>query len=86
MCEQKDKTYLKTPTWMKRKRKSTIEVDSCCAEVLLHLWSHGIDTLYHCCGHSFREPYIILAYGYIEDISQVRKLISQKDTRIWQIR
>lgn len=82
MCEQKDKIYLKAPKWMKRKRKPTIEVDSCCAEIFLYLWSHGIDTLYHCCGHSFAKPYIILMSG---EISQVRKLISQKDARDWQI-
>lgn len=84
MCEQKDKAYLRTPPWMKRKRKPTIEVDSCCAMVLLHLWSHGIDTLYHCCGHSFRKPYIILNLSY--DIPQIRELISQKDKRNWEIR
>ena len=28
---------------MKRKRRKTIEVDSCCAEVLTHLWEKGID-------------------------------------------
>lgn len=83
MCLEKDKVYLPTPKWMKRKRKATIEVDSCCATILLHLWKHGIDTLYHCCGHSFQKPFIRLASGY--DISQVRNLIRQKDKRVWDI-
>lgn len=83
MCLKKDKTYLPTPKWMKRKRRATIEVDSCCAAVLLHLWSHGIDTLYHCCGHSFQRPYLILASEY--DISQIRSLIRQIDKRTWKI-
>ena len=86
MCEKNDKMYLPTPKWMKRKRKPTIEVDSCCAEALLYLWSHDIDTLYHCCGHSFSKPYIILMSGCAEEVTQVRKLISQKDKRVWQIR
>ena len=83
MCEYKSKAYLTTPKWMKRKRRATIEVDSCCAELLSFLWEKGIDTLYHCCGHSYRKPYLILAKKY--NISEIRKLIRQKDKRKWII-
>lgn len=84
MCNKADKKYLPTPEWMTRKRRTTIEVDSCCAEVLLHLWVNGIDTLYHCCGHSLRPgPYLILRAGCTEDISKVKKLIKHVDSRNW---
>ncbi len=84
MC--KNKRYLPTPTWMKRKRRSTIEADSCCAKVLLHLWAYKIDTLYHCCRHlSKRRPRLILAAGCTEKISYIRKLIRQVDSRSWSI-
>lgn len=72
---------------MKRKKRDTIEVDSCCAKVLLHLWAHKIDTLYHCCGHLFGEgPWLLLALGCTEKISHIRKLIRQVDNRKWDVR
>lgn len=86
MCGHNDKVNLRTPIWMKRKRKPTIEVDKCCAVVLRHLWKHKIDTLYHCCKHSVGKPYIILAGEYgRKDIARIKKLISQKDKRKWEI-
>ncbi len=92
MCLKKDKVELPTPEFMFRrkqwkKRRATIEVDSCCADVLLELWKHRIDTLYHCCGHGWSaSPYIILAPNCPEKISDVKKLIAQKDSRNWEVR
>ncbi len=87
MCKHKDYKYPSTPPWMKRKRRATIEVDSCCEKVLLHLWAHHIDTLYHCCGHSFKKKaYLILSAGCTESIREVRRLIKQVDNRAWSIR
>ena len=86
MCDKRDKVYLPTPVWMKRKRRATIEVDACCAEVLTHLWENGIDTLYHCCGHwSGSDPYLILAAGCTESVDTIKKLIKQVDNREWRI-
>ena len=85
MCNGADKKYLPTPKWMKRKRRATIEVDSCCAKVLLHLWANRVDTLYHCCFHWQKKPLLVLATGRIKSIKEVRELIKQVDKRYWRI-
>ncbi|MEE9365869.1 MAG: hypothetical protein V3W44_04195 [Dehalococcoidales bacterium] len=88
MCDKYDKVELPSPVWMTRKRRATIEVDACCVPVLEHLWANGVDTLYHCCGHSptYEEPYIILAASCTVPAADVKTLVRQVDTRQWNIR
>lgn len=90
MCGKYDKVELPTPQFMKerpywKKKRATIEVDRCCAKVLEHLWSHSIDTQFHCCGHGGHIPYIMLAMFCTVQLSYIEKLIREVDPRAWRI-
>jgi len=61
----------------------TIEIDSCIAEVINHLWTNKIDTLGSCCGHNKESPSVVISTN--ENPAEVRKLLLEVDNRNWII-
>lgn len=63
--------------------KSSVCVDACIANVILHLWGANLPTLSCCCGHNTENPSVVIPahedpFVYINEISKV-------DKREWSI-
>lgn len=66
--------------------KDSICVDACIAEIIKHIWAHGIMTLNSCCGHNKLEPSIILEQGCSEEKAlKVKALIAEIDNREFKL-
>lgn len=61
-----------------------VAIDACIAPVIKHLWDNGVTTGGSCCGHSKAPPSIVLAEG-VENYSQIRQLIKEKDNRWFEL-
>lgn len=61
-----------------------VNIDACIAPILKHLWQNNVVTEGSCCGHNRQSPSIVLGQG-VENYSEVRKLIKQKDSRWFEL-
>lgn len=78
---------LPRPAWMPDgERINGVPVDACIAEVVKHLWANGVVTLSSCCGHNrhYGPPSLVLG-GSESNISRVRQLIADKDSRNFEL-
>lgn len=66
------------------KRYKDIAIDACIAPVIKHLWNNDVNTLSSCCGHGNRPPSIVLG-NTEEKYSHIRRLISEKDNRQFEL-
>lgn len=68
------------------KEVRSISCDRCCVDLMKHLWSKGILTLSHCCGHGKRKPSIVISEAYpITTIPIIESYIREVDKRDWDI-
>ena len=70
-------------TW---KQNRTVCIDACISEVIQFLWNNNIETLSCCCGHSRKNPEIVISDGYDDsEIKEIIELIGEIDNRNWDI-
>lgn len=63
-----NQTALKAPEWS---TKGVIGIDNCILDEVKKVWSLGIVTNGHCCGHNKENPYIGVSDKSIEQMKQM---------------
>lgn len=63
--------------------KTSVCVDACISDVVLHLWKSGLPTLNSCCGHNKSEPSVVIPEEC--DPQEYIKAIGEIDNREWHI-
>lgn len=66
------------------RRYKDVMIDACIAPVIQYLWDNGVTTGGSCCGHGHNSPSIVLEQG-VENYSQVRDWIKEKDDRFFEL-